>query len=591
MKNGKNLEIKSLHRLVVSGKLIFETSFHVGSGFPSMISDAVVERDKKGNPYIPGSTLAGALRATSEDFACLVCKEPDRTIRSLFGSGIRSASDDAEFIASRLTVRDAGLLGELPDVTEIRDHVGIDRTTGAAREGIKFDKEVVPSSCYGLELEIEAPDEESIKLLLSALDFWSNFGVSFGASTTTGMGRAKLESVALFIVERGDKDSLKKFLTDDPTIAHPYAGLREIKRDEINDLLKTPPRTTRYPSEPDYFLPQQLKLFIGLYLDEPVLVKSGVPEIPAVAADGTEQRTSDAEFIKCIFVDGDNASELRYLPGSSIKGVLRTRAEKIIRTLNYSHAVNGDEAYEDRIASCAATHAYDDNCRLRTCFGSESRQAEAVRLSPYQVYEGSCPVCRLFGNPMMKGRISCSDSFPGSEDDLTGKLFDNVAIDRFQGGAADQKKFDSRPLEPGESKAFIVNLRIERPELWMFGLLAQLLKDLVTGDIRIGYGSRRGFGKVRGDIEQVELSVVENSQLHRGLKSFGIEAITPDGGYGPLKSFAMDDWIELFKSFYSGKDDQIETALAKPGNQLLLWANSLFNIEVRKAEMRYVEED
>jgi CRISPR/Cas system CSM-associated protein Csm3 (group 7 of RAMP superfamily) len=114
---------------------------------------------------------------------------------------------------------------------------------------------------------------------------------------------------------------------------------------------------------------------------------------------------------------------------------------------------------------------------------------------------------------MMRGRLTCSEARPITK--LESKLFDHVAIDRFTGGAADLKKFDTRPLTPlpDDGRAFTFHIEIERLELWMIGLLGYLLKDLVTADIAVGHGTRRGYGRVRGFITAAFLLAFPGTSL------------------------------------------------------------------------------
>jgi hypothetical protein len=86
-----------------------------------------------------------------------------------------------------------------------------------------------------------------------------------------------------------------------------------------------------------------------------------------------------------------------------------------------------------------------------------------------------------------------------------------VAIDRFTGGAADAKKFDTRPLLPGAVAR--VQWRIDRPEAWMWGLLYLLLRDLAEGDLRLGHATHRGYGKVTAQLTQAEAWLLPNTSL------------------------------------------------------------------------------
>jgi CRISPR-associated protein Csm3 len=51
------------------GTLVLETGLHIGSGRGSTLTDALVIRTAKGEPYIPGSSFKGALRSSVERIA------------------------------------------------------------------------------------------------------------------------------------------------------------------------------------------------------------------------------------------------------------------------------------------------------------------------------------------------------------------------------------------------------------------------------------------------------------------------------------------------------------------------------------------
>ncbi len=56
-------------RYVISGKLYFESAFHIGSGSMGDLSDSGILKDPAGNPILPGSTLKGKFRSTVEKIA------------------------------------------------------------------------------------------------------------------------------------------------------------------------------------------------------------------------------------------------------------------------------------------------------------------------------------------------------------------------------------------------------------------------------------------------------------------------------------------------------------------------------------------
>jgi len=67
----KDVMDKFQNRYVVRGIIVAETPIHIGAGNESMNPvepDNSVIKDKDGKPYIPGSSLKGALRSWLESF-------------------------------------------------------------------------------------------------------------------------------------------------------------------------------------------------------------------------------------------------------------------------------------------------------------------------------------------------------------------------------------------------------------------------------------------------------------------------------------------------------------------------------------------
>ena len=71
---------------------------------------------------------------------------------------------------------------------------------------------------------------------------------------------------------------------------------------------------------------------------------------------------------------------------------------------------------------------------------------------------------------------------------------DFLAIDRFTGGGLHGAKFDAAPLVKAR---FNASLTLHDPLPWELGWLALLLRDLVDGQITIGFGAAKGYGRVQ----------------------------------------------------------------------------------------------
>ncbi|GBD36206.1 hypothetical protein HRbin36_01327 [bacterium HR36] len=218
------------NRYWITGKLRAKTALSVGSRASLMPagSDLPVIKTPEGLPFIPGSSLKGAVRAyverlartleelgkqingshikacdpLDEDKRCITSQQKEKiaeenkpeneftaalwerscTVCRLFGS---------PWLASRVSFQDAMLSNgdSLVRLTEVRDGVGIDRDLGTARTGIKFDFETVPPGAeFALRIVLENVEDWEVGLLLVALEALGQGQLALGGKTTRGLG-------------------------------------------------------------------------------------------------------------------------------------------------------------------------------------------------------------------------------------------------------------------------------------------------------------------------------------------------------------------------------------------------------------------
>ncbi len=224
---------RELHnRYTFTCTLNMETPLRISTGVASEETDAPVAR-RNGAPYIPGSSLRGAIRSELERTMAAVgpynglasCvlfekKSCDSEYREMIRKieDDRNASDEykknknEEFLAeklcpvcrlfgstmfaSRLTVEDA--LPKEPNLvkTQVRDSVAIHRDNGAAVEGAKFDYEVVEivenASEFKFGMVAENLDDIDKKLIKIVLRLLQN-GIHVGGKRSAGLGRIRLK--------------------------------------------------------------------------------------------------------------------------------------------------------------------------------------------------------------------------------------------------------------------------------------------------------------------------------------------------------------------------------------------------------------
>lgn len=221
-----------------------------------------------------------------------------------------------------------------------------------------------------------------------------------------------------------------------------------------------------------------------------LLIKSGMPQMSEV----------DMAWVK---VYRNGRSEV-YLPGSSLKGTIRSHAERIARTIKPNAACD-PFSRSGELAACG--NALEDM----------KRSKREIDLTTPEVYKNSCLACRLFGNTWILGRFATEDAYVEGELPQTQQR-DGVGIDRFTGGASRGAKFELEVITGG---IFKTTLHLQNFELWQLGLIGFVLQDMKDGLVRMGSGKSRGLGKVVADIGKITLhylgtapKIAENGHLN-----------------------------------------------------------------------------
>lgn len=188
-----------------------------------------------------------------------------------------------------------------------------------------------------------------------------------------------------------------------------------------------------------------------------------------------------------------------FIPGSSLRGVLRGHVERIVRTFE-NQPGNGKGA-------CNPT------CPSEWCIPAEERR-ELVQKSPQeyeeQIYLHSCRVCRVFGSPWFASRIRIAD-LPLLTRNVEPELRDSVAIDREKESVAN--KFDFEALPAGVR--FRLDILAENLDDEEMGLLLLGLRELEAGNILVGGFKGRGLGRVC--LESLTIKHVKRENLKRYL--------------------------------------------------------------------------
>ncbi|WP_448591464.1 RAMP superfamily CRISPR-associated protein [Thermoflexus hugenholtzii] len=252
-----------------------------------------------------------------------------------------------------------------------------------------------------------------------------------------------------------------------------------------------------------------LRLRVEIRPEGPLLVKAG-----GFALDPT---LPDMAFVRARRADGQEAP---YLPGSSLKGVIRGFIEQTLRGWGGGAPAGWRWAcpvFPDNPESCAA------------------RLGEP-NLPASEVYRRSCGACRMFGHTRLRGRAAFTDAYPKEEIALEVRY--GVAISRRTQAVA-HGPFE---LEVAVGGAFAGWIILENFELWQAALLAHALKAMNEGMVRVGYGKTRGLGKVRVRVEETILDVagsIPNPRWWPGLAGLVGPEIRQAYGLDPLQALEI----------------------------------------------------
>ncbi len=440
-----------VRRIVVKGLLTLQSPTCLGSGDSESMADLAIVRDSVSQKaLLTGASLAGALRNYLRDYErdYNASESTSDWATALFG-GIRG-DDDGE--QSPLIVYDA-ISRETPTI-ELRDGVVIDSETGTAKGKGKYDLELLAAgTTFPIQFElmidrtfVKTPEQEEqlIAGLAIVLNGLESGEVGLGTKKRRGFGCCQVSQWAAQTFDMTKAQGIRDWLNYDhwSTITSEGLGDTPSIAKKLNiDLGKFVDRRNR------------LKINATFELASPMLIRSG--ELEAKAAPDTVHLKS--------YRDG---KAVPVISGSSLAGVLRHRAGRIVNTLGIPIDL------------------------IDTLFGfvNEDAEAKPARASRLIVSESE---------------IKLPDT-NGATQNPSELVQTRIAVDRFTGGAYSGALFQEQPVfDSGHPQTEVV-LEVRSPKHCEVGLLLLLLKDLWTEDLPVGGTSSIGRGRLRGKTATLE---------------------------------------------------------------------------------------
>jgi hypothetical protein len=209
---------------------------------------------------------------------------------------------------------------------------------------------------------------------------------------------------------------------------------------------------------------------------------------------GVEEDGHDAPFIT---VDKSPKNKIFYIPGSSFRGYLSTKLERLLAKENNYRFVtdNGilNEADIKLIFGYTNLQNEDDNIKNKVLenLGYDKNDKDDKEENYYS----------------MAGKIHISDMFIASEVDAIKR--DGIKIDRNTGATRKGGKFDYDVLPPGTEFEFVMEL--DNIEDYQLDLIKLALIDILEGDL-FGGKISRGIGKCKLILNEVEFIDAKNKQ-------------------------------------------------------------------------------
>ena len=535
------------NRWLIRGTFTTQSELHIGDGGEACIqirtrlakkniSDQDDESDAStvcvghaGAAYLPGSSIKGPLRAlvsvtdpaTKETRvhqkweALLGADRPD----GLDAAGGKLEFWDAFHSDGKGTTAEAFLAepqnknGLLADrnrpwwdpmrKTCVAVSVSLDRRTRTAKENLLYHLEYVPANeTFAFEISGDDLREPDIARLLLLLDQFNTGKAALGAQTSNGWGRVRCKVKEIRRLDATGLAEWKKNPQPGLTACRPVdkatrqAIIKRLPPLVAPSILDCPDaasqRSNNDQDEP-VTLPREnntLTIHLKLTLESPWLIRDPRQRERSQKAKAIrlseDQKPTDAVPIH-------DESGRPFIPAKSLRGILRSRAEMILRTLDLDCAAHPGDV----------TPVTTKGKRTETVLDLIQNGSANANIKPADL------AARLFGfggwqSPLDVPRLSLADGSPSLKEHHQ----EFVAIDRFTGGAADSAKFDAdlagaTTLE-GTLTLDLARLKFVDEKYASLGLLALVLRDLAEGDLPIGSGSSKGQGLCTADATVTE---------------------------------------------------------------------------------------
>jgi CRISPR-associated RAMP protein (TIGR02581 family) len=224
-----------------------------------------------------------------------------------------------------------------------------------------------------------------------------------------------------------------------------------------------------------------------------------------------------------------------FIPGASLKGALRARAEALVQAVTSDqHAVGFMDHLDDAVQTIKKQREPLTHDRLKQIvadvptpnapldFDQLERRTEAIGVFKSAAHDlGDDELTRMvwqlsslidltFGSPQLAGRLFLRDA-PVEESSWFGQheVRSGVGLNRDTETAEENILYDYEVTPAGTRFAF--RLTLENAEDWQLGMILLLLKPWQRGEAAIGGFRSRGLGQIKLDIGVCRFVAIESA--------------------------------------------------------------------------------
>lgn len=427
-------------RIIIKGSLTTQAPLHIGTGLENSDGENSYNElclDAQQKPYIPASSLRGYLRN-------IIRQHAPENLDIIFGMARQKSTATHAGNSGLLRVYDATWQsGDYPK--QFISRTSIDPVTATAKYHHLATHAIVPAqSVFLVQLELDKANLSHLQAMLQALASFSTENTGkLGQGKSIGQGALLWQQAELSLLT---EKQLKKWLTSKKT--YKKAKTEKTLARYYVDGSKLPELRTRL-SHIDAYTNTLQSITIKLHADSPILIND--PHV--VQEQANQQAKHPLDLIHKV----ENGEAI--IPGSTLKGWARARCRRILLTLLMADTVDPELANAEKISETLSNKL----------FGETDRQG-----------------CLYFDDALVN---------IDQQHDLHKQTFN--AIDRFTGGVKAGALYKVAAIWPENDFSTQIHYHTHKLPDWAKLLLLYVLKDSMQGDLVLGWGKSKGYGRLQ----------------------------------------------------------------------------------------------